>query len=87
VRVSKPPADAMDLLWQRLGARHEDASFARVDDEMRATWGDDPPVSMGQDERAEYAERGRLAVLEIVLEVCARAPDLKADWYAVSTQR
>ncbi len=74
------PADALDLLWQRLDVQHEDARFARVGAEIRVTWGDSP-VSMERDERDEI---GRRAVLDIVFEVCDRAPELESDWFAVS---
>jgi hypothetical protein len=75
------PEDAVDLLWERLGAKHEDASFAKVGREIRATWGEDVRVAVERDERAEI---GRAAVLEIVLGVCERAPELRSDWFAVS---
>jgi len=61
-------------------------SFYRVGDEIRAEWGDDPPSSMGQDERAERAERGRGEILEIVLGICDRAPELDSDWFAISAE-
>lgn len=70
----------MDLLWQRLGASHDDASFAKVGPEITATWGEDAPASMERDERAEI---GRLAVLEIVRDVCERTPELQLDWFAI----
>jgi hypothetical protein len=75
------PADAIERLWERLGTRREEALFARVGAEIRATWGDPANVSSAHDERAEVA---RLAVLEIVRRVCERAPELKSDWFAVS---
>jgi hypothetical protein len=53
-----------------------------VGGEIRATVpDDDAPVAMTSDERTDV---GRRAVLEVVGEVCERAPDLKLDWYAVS---
>jgi hypothetical protein len=73
----------MDLLWQRLGASHDEASFAKVGPEITATWGEDVPVSMERDERAEI---GRRAVLDIVIDVCERAPELNSDWFAVSAR-
>jgi hypothetical protein len=82
---STAPADALDLLWQRLdGYRGGDARFAKVDAQIRATWGEDAPISMERDEREEI---GRRAVLDIVCEVCERAPELKSDWFAVGTLR
>lgn len=74
----------MDLLWQRLGANHDEASLTKTGPEIMATWGDDVPVSMEQDERTEI---GRRAVLDIVIDVCARAPELNSDWFAVCPQR
>ena len=44
--------------------------------------GEDAPISMERDEREEI---GRRAVLDIVRSVCERAPELKSDWFAVST--
>jgi hypothetical protein len=73
----------MDLLWQRLGASHDEASFAKVGHEITATWGKDVP-SMARD---EHAEIGRRAILDIVRDVCERAPELELDWFAVSAQR
>jgi hypothetical protein len=78
------PADALELLWQRLGASRDDTRFAKGDAEIRATWGQDAPVSMERDEREEI---GRLAVLEIVRDACEQAPGLRTDWFAVSARR
>jgi hypothetical protein len=78
---SKAPADALELLWQRLGARRNGASFAMVGAEVRATLGEDAPISMTRDERVEI---GRRQVLELLSEVCERTPELKFDWFAVS---
>jgi len=75
-----PPADAIDLLWQRLDVSHDEASFARAGAEIVATWGEDAPSST-RDERAEI---GRLAVLEIVRDACERTPELELDWFAVA---
>jgi hypothetical protein len=79
-----PPADALDLLWQRLGATRDEVSFAKVDGEIRAAWEEGAPASM---ERAERIEVGRIAVLHIVRDVCEGAPELRLDWYAVSPLR
>jgi len=80
--ASTKPANAVDLLWQRLGASHDEASFAKVGPEISATWGEDVP-SMARDEDAEI---GRRAVLDIVRDVCEHAPELEVDWFAVSPQ-
>jgi hypothetical protein len=78
------PADALDLLLQRLGAKRGEVSFAKVGGEIRAAWGKDAPVSMTRDERLDI---GRRAVLDIVRDVCERAPELRLEWFAVSAQR
>ena len=78
------PEDALDLLWERLGPRRDEASFAMTRSCIRATWGVDAPVAMERDEREEI---GRTAVLDIVRAACERGPGLRADWYAVSPQR
>ncbi len=83
-KASKRPADANDLLWQRLDARHDQVSFAKVGSEIRATWGDDVPSSMESDERAEI---GRRVVLDIVREACNGSQGLEFDWFAVSLLR
>lgn len=75
------PAGAIELLWERLGTRRDEALFARVGAEIRATWGENTHVSSPRDERAEV---GRSAVLAIVTGVCERAPELEAEWFAVS---
>ncbi|HYB22668.1 MAG TPA: hypothetical protein VED41_02645 [Solirubrobacteraceae bacterium] len=80
----RPPADALELLWQRLGSRRAEVSFAKVGGEITARTGEDAPVSMTRDERSEI---GRRAVLDLVEEVCEGAPDLKSDWFAVSSDR
>jgi hypothetical protein len=78
---SQAPEDALDLLAARLGPRREEITFVRIGGEIRATVSEDAPVSMTQDERQEI---GRRKVLDVVLEICERVPDLKAEWYAVS---
>jgi hypothetical protein len=75
------PPDAIDRLAAQLGSSVDDAFFTQVGREILATWGEDAPVAMERDEREEV---GRLALLEIVGEVCERSPDLKVEWYAVS---
>jgi hypothetical protein len=76
-----PPADALDLLLERLGARRDEVSFAKVGSEIRATTGEDAPVSMTRDERMEI---GRRVVLNVVRDVCETVPELRSDWFAVS---
>ena len=78
------PENALDLLWERLGPRREEASFVRGRSAIRATWGIDIPMAMERDEREEL---GRSAVLEIVRGVCEQAPELKSDWFAISAVR
>jgi hypothetical protein len=82
--TASAPDYALDLLIERVGGTHKGASFVRVGPEIRVKLDRDDPISMTQDERTEI---GRRAVLEIVAEVCERAPDLKLDWYAVSAAR
>jgi hypothetical protein len=81
---STRPANAIDLLANRLGTGGGELSFKKVGAEIVATWGEDAPVSMEQDERVEH---GRRAILEIVVDVCSRAPELDSDWFAVSPKR
>jgi hypothetical protein len=74
----------MDLLWQGLDSGHDEASFRKVGDEIRATWGEDGPASVERD--LERAEVGRRAILNIVIAVCERTPELNSDWFAVSAE-
>jgi hypothetical protein len=76
------PADAVDSLWQRLGAKCDEVSFAKVGDEIRATASGESPVSMPRDERAHIC---RSAVLDIVRGVCEQTAELEWDWFAVSS--
>jgi hypothetical protein len=78
------PADAQELLWQRLEGERYEVRFAKVGAEIRATWRADAPITMERDEREEI---GRRVVLDILLGVCASAPELKSDWFAVSPLR
>lgn len=78
------PAEALDLLLQRLGENRDRVGFAWVGTEIRATWREDAPIAMERDVREEI---GRRAVLDIVCEVCEGAPELESDWYAVSSFR
>ena len=75
------PRDALELLLRRLGARHDEVSFAMVGPEIRARWGDDTGDSTT---REIMAEMGRWAVFEIVRDICERSPELQTDWFAVS---
>jgi len=74
------PADALELLWQRLGPRREEISFAKVGMEITARMIEDAPVSMTHDERREI---GRRAVLNVIRDVCEGATEITLDWYAV----
>jgi hypothetical protein len=74
-------AEAMELLWRRIDLSRGDTSFSKVGPEITATWQLDAPVPV---ERDELIELGRLAVLEIVRDVCRRAPELEFEWFAVS---
>jgi hypothetical protein len=74
-------AEAMELLWRRLDLRRGDTSFSKVGPGITATWQLDAPVPV---ERDELIELGRLAVLEVVRDVCRRAPELELEWFAVS---
>jgi hypothetical protein len=78
------PEDALDLLWERLGPKREEASFVRGRTDIRATWGIDIPVATERDEREEL---GRTAILDIVRDACKQAPALRSDWFAISPRR
>jgi hypothetical protein len=78
------PEDALELLWEQLGAIRDEVRFAKGRAEIRATWGEDVPVSM---ERHEREVLGRTAILEILSTVCEGEPGLKFDWFAVSARR
>jgi hypothetical protein len=78
-----PPADAIELLWQRLDEHRDGLLFTKLDTEIEARADQDPPVSMTRDEREEI---GRRAVLRVVFDVCDAAPELSRDWYAVSSE-
>jgi len=82
--ATSAPADALDLLWQRFDGNHDDVRFAKVDAEIRATWGEDVSISRERDEREEV---GRRAVLDVVCDICERVPELESDWFAVSVLR
>lgn len=78
--MSARPGEALDLLWQRLGAFRDEVAFARAGDEIVATWEEDASASMEPGERAEV---GRRAVLDIVRDACEGSPDLDLEWFAV----
>jgi hypothetical protein len=78
------PADALDLLWQRLQDDHDGIRFAQFGSEIRATWKESPSTPKERDVREEI---GRRAVLSVVFAVCDSSPELKSDWYAVSPVR
>jgi hypothetical protein len=78
------PDGALEMLWERLGAGRDDASFAKRGSEIRATWGSDAP---GSSDRHEREEVGRMAILEIVRDVCEQTPELRSDWFAVGAHR
>lgn len=76
------PAGALARLAEALGARRGAARFAKVGTEIRVSWSADLPISMERDEREEI---GRIAILDIVREVCGQAPEqLELRWFAVS---
>ena len=76
-------AEAMELLWHRLDLSLGDTSFSKIGREITATWRLDAPFPV---ERDELIELGRLAVLEIVRDVCKRPPELELDWFAVGSR-
>jgi hypothetical protein len=79
----RPPEDALDLLFARLGGLRDGVRFSQLSSEIRATLSDEG----GSRERDELEEIGRGQVLEIVKGVCDRAPELQADWFAVAAVR
>ncbi len=82
--AAAPPADAVDLLWQHLGSERQEVFFEQVGAEITVRIGEDAPVSMTSDERTEI---GRRTVLDLIGEVCEQAPELRSDWFAVSSER
>ena len=79
-----PPAEAMELLWQRLGpsleSNDEDVSLARVGAQIWVTWGPDVRFSLDSRERFEI---GRATVVNMVRSACEHAPELEFGWFAV----
>ncbi|HEY7934291.1 MAG TPA: hypothetical protein VID48_10760 [Solirubrobacteraceae bacterium] len=78
------PADALELLWQRLESHRSGVTFTKVGPQLRATVNKGAPASMDRNVREEV---DRLVVLNVVREVCEGAPELKIDWYAVGVLR
>ena len=78
----RPPEDALDLLFERLGSFREGVRFSKLTGEIRATLSDE-----GSRERDELEEIGRSQVLDIVSAVCERTPELQSDWFAVGALR
>ena len=75
------PADAMELLLRRLGAQADEISFAMGRDEITAT----SPESHGDSTTREIrVEVARQAIVDLIRDVCERAPELESDWFAVS---
>jgi len=71
----------MELLLRRLGAQADEVSFAMVGAEIRAT----SPESEGDSTTREMrVEAERQAIVDLVRDVCERAPELESDWFAVS---
>jgi hypothetical protein len=79
-----PPADALDLLMQKLGTERSKVSFSKSNSEIRASWNGYRASSTTPE---EHGEIGRRAVLDIVREVCELTPGLQLDWFAVSRAR
>ncbi len=69
------------MLLLKLGPERDQVSFAKVDEEIHATWNEDAPMGGTRD---EHGEIGRRVVFEIVRDTCEGAPELVTDWYAVS---
>ena len=77
-----PPPDALDALFERLGAVRETVSFSKSGDaEITAIWDADVSSAMTHDERIET---GRRLILGMVKDVCEYSPPLDVDWFAVS---
>ena len=77
----RPPNDAIDILWERLGTRRDEIWFSRVGAEIRATWGEEMRDSLARERGAEV---GRQEIVELLRDICDRDPALRSDWYAVS---
>jgi hypothetical protein len=79
----RPPEDALDLLFAKLGGLRDGVRFSKLTSEIRATL----PDEGGSRERDELEEIGRQQVLDIVKGACERAPELHSDWFAVAAVR
>jgi len=71
----------MELLLRRLGAQRDEVSFAMVGAEIRATWEERDGDSTAREDRVEIERR---ATVDLLCDVCERAPELESDWFAVS---
>jgi hypothetical protein len=80
-RGDSGPANAMEMLWQRLGPRRRETSFAKVGLEIRVKTDTETTDRTTREIRAEVERR---AVFEIVRETCEGDPELSAEWFAVS---
>ena len=70
----------MELLLRRLGAQADDISFAMVRDGIMAT----SPESHGDSTTREIRVGvERQAIVDLIRDVCERAPELESDWFAV----
>ena len=75
------PADALELLLRRLGSQIDQVSFAMVGAEIRAT----TARSLGDATTREASlDVERRAIVDLISDVCDKAPELKSDWFAVS---
>jgi hypothetical protein len=75
------PPNAMELLLRRLGAQADEVSFAMVGDEIRATSGEVDGDSTTKEMRVAVE---REVILDLIRDVCDRAPELESNWFAVS---
>jgi hypothetical protein len=82
--AAAPPPGAIELLWQHLGPEREEVSFVMTGNDITASTEEDAPVWMTSDERAEI---GRRTVLDVLGEICEQSPELRSDWFAVSSER
>jgi len=78
------PPDALDQLFERLRASGDVVSFSKTTDGITATWREAGGISRTEEELAAI---GRLEVLDAVYATCEDAPELSADWFAVSFLR
>ena len=81
----RAPPDALDQLFERLRASGDVVSFSKATDGITVTWREDGGISRRTEE--ELAAIGRLEVLDAVYATCEDAPELNADWFAVSFLR